>query len=791
MEMSISSNLYQLDGNMTIDSCEEEENLSIKAVISTETRAGCYCPSCSEGGRCIAAETRDGDTFPSCPGSGWATADTVAGDTSASCQGSGCTADTGAGDTSPSCQGGGCSTTDTGAGDTSPHCQGGGWTTVEAKAGNTKMASREDGSDRSAQNIPVQIGHRPPCFPPEPRTPVRRTVARSNKLVDALSAPRVTLYNVRSAWSKWSSISEDIDMRDTDVCFLTEVWEKSENKRHQAAIESMLELQGVKYVSTPRPGVRRGGGTALACKEERFHISKLNIQIPRPLEACFALVKPKNPTGKTNKFICCSFYAPPKSKFNNKLAEFLAATLGTLRTQHPGARVILGGDINNMKLGLLQALDPTLKQIVRGVTNKNQDKTLDVILMDCQDLYQQPAILPPMCVDEGKTGKDSDHNGVEALPRSNLEREGGDLRQRLVVQPFPESGLLRFGSQLMEEDWSKLESIQSTTEMVEVFEARSKELVDKQFPLKTVWVGPQDLPYFTEELRKLKRRRQRAYRKGRKSVQYKKAKEQFEAKKLLEATKYRQKITAEVQAGKRGCGYKAIRKLGNRPGEGGQKEVVLPAYVKQGLTPQQAADKLADHFSAISQTVDKLDISQFHPALRLAIKEGMISKNKPTLTQDQVFRKIQHAKKPNSSVPGDIPRQQLNQYTFEYAEPTSIIFNKIIKDADWPRQWVVEQTIVLSKSKTTLAEDEDALRTISKTQLLSKVLEGILGDYILPVIDQYIDPGQCGGLKNTSISHYLVKLLDFVHQTLDKRTPHCAVLSVHDVLFLIRPMQSA
>ena len=66
--------------------------------------------------------------------------------------------------------------------------------------------------------------------------------------------------------------------------------------------------------------------------------------------------------------------------------------------------------------------------------------------------------------------------------------------------------------------------------------------------------------------------------------------------------------------------------------------------------------------------------------------------------------------------------------------------------------------------------------------MLSKALENILGDFILPILDQYIDPGQCGGLKLSSISHYLVKLLDFIHSTLDQRTPHCAVLAVEDLI---------
>ena len=143
--------------------------------------------------------------------------------------------------------------------------------------------------------------------------------------------------------------------------------------------------------------------------------------------------------------------------------------------------------------------------------------------------------------------------------------------------------------------------------------------------------------------------------------------------------------------------------------------------------------------------------------------------------------KIEMVKKPKSAVAGDIPRTLLQRYPYHYAIPATVLFNNIIQTGVWPRQWVKEQTVVLSKlGKGKVPQNEDDLRTISKTSWLSKCLENILGDSILPAINTYIDPGQCGGLKKTSISHYLVKLLDFVHTTLDKNTPHCAVLCTED-----------
>ena len=177
------------------------------------------------------------------------------------------------------------------------------------------------------------------------------------------------------------------------------------------------------------------------------------------------------------------------------------------------------------------------------------------------------------------------------------------------------------------------------------------------------------------------------------------------------AIKYRLKIEQEVSEGKRGSGYQAICKLGHRPGEDWhRKEVTLPSYSQENLTTLQAANRLAHHFSSISQTVDPLDQTKFHPALKLALEEGK-SGYKPVLTQHEIYRKILKVTKPNSSVKGDVPRKLLKIYAFQYAAPVSRIFNKVIKSGQWPRQWVKEYTIVLSKlEKSRSPSSEDNLR---------------------------------------------------------------------------------
>ena len=69
-------------------------------------------------------------------------------------------------------------------------------------------------------------------------------------------------------------------------------WEQSENKSHQLEIERMLETDGLRYISTPRP--RSRGGAAILVNQEKFELEKLNISIPHNLEIIWGMLRPKS-----------------------------------------------------------------------------------------------------------------------------------------------------------------------------------------------------------------------------------------------------------------------------------------------------------------------------------------------------------------------------------------------------------------------------------------------------------------------------------------------------------------
>ena len=131
---------------------------------------------------------------------------------------------------------------------------------------------------------------------------------------------------MRSIWGKLGNLAADMHDRSADINFLSEVWEKSESKKHKSKIEELLEMQQISYISTPRPGTRRGGGAAIAIKSSKFTVSKLNILIPRPLEVVWALLRPNEVSGRIKKVILCSFYSPPNSRKNRDLVDHISIT---------------------------------------------------------------------------------------------------------------------------------------------------------------------------------------------------------------------------------------------------------------------------------------------------------------------------------------------------------------------------------------------------------------------------------------------------------------------------------
>ena len=284
------------------------------------------------------------------------------------------------------------------------------------------------------------------------------------------------------------------------------------------------------------------------------------------------------------------------------------------------AGTLISGDKNNLDEKKILALDPKLTQIVSRNTRKN--KILSIIITDLQSYFHEPEIIPPVPVDVQGKGVPSDHNGVFALPISSSNSLRTTVARKIEVRPMPESLMSKFGQILANETWDILEPQMSSTELVEKFEQHTSQLVNSVFPLKTVTVSDRDKPYMTEELKTLRRQRQRAYTNGGRSQKYLDIKSRFDLKLKDEANKYQEKVKAEVTEGKRSSSYAALRKLGVGGNDVGKNSFTLPSHADNDLSPQQSADIFADYFSAISQEFDPICVSEFPPNIQQKLQDG-------------------------------------------------------------------------------------------------------------------------------------------------------------------------
>ena len=112
---------------------------------------------------------------------------------------------------------------------------------------------------------------------------------------------------------------------------------------------------------------------------------------------------------------------------------------------------------------------------------------------------------------------------------------------------------------------------------------------------------------------------------------------------------------------------------------------------------------------------------------------GKSENNKPILSEHEVYRKLVKAKKPNSTVPGDIPVKLVKEFSPELAAPITKIYNRITETAEYPRQWVTEHQIVIPKVNPPLSEDDT--RNIASTPFFSKLYESFIGTGLFHILN--------------------------------------------------------
>ena len=351
-----------------------------------------------------------------------------------------------------------------------------------------------------------------------------------------------------------------------------------------------------------------------------------------------------------------SLYVSPASKFKTKTIDHVVQTIHFIRSQFDhDISFLLGGDLNHININPILQCYGALKQLVTEGTRDSA--ILEFIITDLQGYYHPPSCISPLEADENQQGKDSDHNIVMFPPISFPKR----MKKTITTRPLPDSQVEKFGKFITSHDWNEIFSVSDANSKVANFDNTLIERLNLYFPQKTIQISSLDKKFMTPELKQLQRSVQREFYKNRKSTKWKNLKRKFKKLKKLIARKYYNDFVNDLKNTSPSKWYKMAKKIG---AVNHSKDVELRVEALCGLGDDESAERIAQHFSAISQEYLPLDVAALSAFLPAPLP--------PRIDELEVFKRSQKMKKTESTQPIDLPHKLRKGFSPELSAPVSI-----------------------------------------------------------------------------------------------------------------------
>ena len=119
----------------------------------------------------------------------------------------------------------------------------------------------------------------------------------------------------------------------------------------------------------------------------------------------------------------------------------------------------------------------------------------------------------------------------------------------------------------------------------------------------------------------------------------------------------------------------------------------------------------------------------------------------------------------------------IKEFAPGFATPLTHVFNCCLSEGSFPNVW--KSATITPIPKVGNITSFDQLRHISLTPIFARIFETFIAKWILNDISDKIDLKQYGNITGSSTVHYLVDMLNYFHEGLDKPSQY-AYLSTID-----------
>ena len=587
----------------------------------------------------------------------------------------------------------------------------------------------------------------------------KRRQQRPQMLTTKNSSPRSITFinaNARSLMPKLDSLGDCFHEKKLDFATLTETW-FSESDRLDGVVADLKDQYGLGILVRNRAAIatngRKYGGVALVYRLRTSNFKEFTLHNPDNHEVLACVGKIHGIKGKVFVISC---YAPPNLTSLNasKMIEFVSDVVGEAKRRFEDCTLVISGDFNQWSIAELIADHVELREIAYGPTRGS--KEIDRTLVNFSRSISESGTLPPL---ETEDGRASDHKIAWA------RAEFAPQDRKLITysyRAYTEAGADAFVESISGQDWITVFDADSTDDKVAAFQSILELNMAKHFEWKTTVRRETDPPWINDKIRGFWKKSRKIYDREGRSKYWKTLGRKTDRLIRKRARKYieNQKLTLTAPDAARAF-HKNVKAYKSK-----EKPVEFDVrQLYEGCEDSEVAEKLAEHFNAISQEFDGLNPDEIPVSQSLTL---------PPLHPGLVQKRLTDFRKPKSTVKGDIFPALVSRVAPFIASPLADIYNTITRTARWPSEWKIEYVTPIPKKS--IPESADDLRNISCTQLFSKIYESFILEWLGKQIT--LRTNQYGGVKGCGTEHYLVQLWQQVLQNIEDPRASSLLVSI-------------
>ena len=540
------------------------------------------------------------------------------------------------------------------------------------------------------------------------------------------------LTNARSLPPKIASLTTAIRELSLDFMMVSESWIR--NTRDTVRnLGDYKDAENIELICKNRP--TRGGGVCVAFNNRSARLKRFPLPTSNFEVVCA--------TGKiksfSRKIAVIVVYIPPKYD-NTQVAsfcEYLADAIEKVNRELSLPYICVGGDINRKDITRAFEDFPEIRKLPNIPTR--QGAALDLCYTNFGDEIYRFATHPPLT---NMDGTPSDHLVVSY--DFKIKKKHWFQTTVRTVRTIREKDMDVFRTRLATETWEEMDG-KTSTEMVEIFDRKTKAHYDHVFPAREVKTRSSDLPWVTKRLKRAIRRKKRKYRTMGKS------KEWLEMARVLERdindnrVRHVGKVKKKaLQDGGRAYHQTMALLTNDKP-----KPRWTPCDLFPELNEKETAERCADFFNGISSEFDQIDA----PVPPMDMVD-------PPLAY-QISGRLRVCKKPRSEM--DLDPKVVTHCCDVLAMPLQKIYAEVFRTCSWPKQWKNETVTIIPKNAAPASLSET--RNLSCTPLYSKVLESFLLEKLREEVT--LNDTQFGGIKGLGVDHFLVETWDEILRAVD------------------------